>query len=261
MTDLLLVHRAQDAEGVSVLTLNRPEVLNSLSTALIQRLDEAFGDLAADTSVRAVVLTGAGARAFSSGMDLKERTGMQPAQIARQRRGLIALLGFLHRFPKPTIAAVEGGAFGGGFEMALCCDMIVASETARFALPEVRVGIMPAGGGTHTLTWVVGPARARDLILTGRAISAGEAERWGIVARLAPAGGALETATVLAAEIAQGAPLGLRQAKAAVRRAFRPLGAGLDEEDELYQVVLDSADREEGFRAFSEKRPPRFAGR
>ena len=260
MNDLVLADRASEP-GILILTLNRPEVLNALSTALIEELDVALAEAAADSSVRAVVLAGAGGRAFCTGMDLKERTTMAAPEIARQRRRLIALLGYLHRFPKPTVAAVAGPAMGGGFELALCCDLLVASEDARFALPEVRVGIMPAGGGTHTLTWLVGPARARDLILTGRALPAAEAHQWGIVARLVPAGAAIDQAVALAAEIASGAPIGLRQAKAAIRRAHRVLGAGLDEEDELYQAVLDSEDRVEGFLAFREKRPPRFQGR
>jgi enoyl-CoA hydratase/carnithine racemase len=236
-------------------------VLNAINTALIERLDVLLSEAAADPAVRAVVLAGAGGRAFCAGMDLKERTGLAPAELARQRRRLIGVLGYLHRFPKPTVAAVSGVAMGGGFELALCCDLIVAAEDARFAFPEVRVGIMPAGGGTHTLTWLVGPARARDLILTGRSLPATEAHQWGIVARLVAGGDALTQAVALATEIAQGAPIGLRQAKAAIRRAHRVLGAGLDEEDEFYQAVLDSEDRVEGFRAFTEKRTPRFQGR
>jgi enoyl-CoA hydratase/carnithine racemase len=260
MSDLVLVERVPE-QGIALLTLNRPEVLNAISTALIERLDVVLSEAAADPAARAVVLTGAGDRAFCTGMDLKERTSMTVPEIARQRRRLIGVLGYLHRFPKPTVAAVTGAAMGGGFELALCCDLIVAAEDARFALPEVRVGIMPAGGGTQTLTWLVGPARARDLILTGRSVSATEAYQWGIVARLVPAEEAVPRAVALAAEIAQGAPIGLRQAKAAIRRAHRVLGAGLDEEDELYQAVLDSEDRVEGFLAFKEKRPPRFQGR
>jgi enoyl-CoA hydratase/carnithine racemase len=260
MSDLVLVERASEP-GIALLTLNRPEVLNALSTALIERLDMALSEVAANPAVRAVVLTGAGGRAFCAGMDLKERAGMTAPEIARQRRRLIAVLGYLHRFSKPTVAAVAGAAMGGGFELALCCDLLVAAEDARFALPEVRVGIMPAGGGTHTLTWLVGPARARDLILTGRSLPAAEAHQWGIVARLVAADEVVSRAVALAAEIARGAPIGLRQAKAAIRRAHRVLGAGLDEEDELYQAVLDSEDRVEGFRAFTEKRSPHFQGR
>lgn len=261
MTDEMLLREARAEGRVAVLTLNRPAVMNCLSTALILELDRALGEAAGEERVRAIVLTGAGGRAFCTGMDLKERGGMTSAQIGAQRRLLISALGYLHRLPKPTIAAVEGSAMGGGFELALCCDLIVASEQARFALPEVRVGIMPAGGGTQTLTWLVGPARARDLIFTGRALAADEALAWGIVARVAAEGAALEQAVGLAQEIIRGAPIGLRQAKAAVRRANRVLGGGLDEEDELYQAVLESEDRVEGFTAFREKRAPDFRGR
>lgn len=251
-------HRAD--QSITVLTLNRPEVMNCLSTALIGELDAALTVAADDSRTRAIVVTGAGEQAFCTGMDLKERAAMTAVEIARQRRQLIGTLAYLHRLPKPTVAAVDGVAMGGGFELALCCDLIVAAENARFALPEVRVGIMPAGGGTHTLTWLVGPARARDLILTGRALGAAEAHQWGIVARLVGPGEALSAATTLAAEIATGAPIGLRQAKAAIRRAHRVLAAGLDEEDELYQAVLDSEDRLEGLAAFRDRRTPSFKG-
>ncbi len=260
MTDIVTIER-DAADGVAVLTLNRPEVMNCISLALIETFDRAITELAAADAVRAIVLTGAGDRAFCTGMDLKERASMTTVQVARQRRGLIATLAYLHRCPKPTIAAVNGVAMGGGFELALCCDLIVASESARFALPEVRIGIMPAGGGTQTLTWLVGPARARDLILTGRALTAAEAHQWGIVARLAGQGEARSAATRLAGEIVKGGPIGLRQAKAAIRRAHRLLAAGLDEEDELYQACLDSEDRLEGLAAFKERRPPAFRGR
>lgn len=260
MTDIVTIER-DAADGVAVLTLDRPEVMNCISLALIEKLDQALTELASDHAVRAIVLTGAGDKAFCTGMDLKERASMTAVQVARQRRDLIGTLAYLHRCPKPTIAAVEGVAMGGGFEMALCCDLIVASESARFALPEVRIGIMPAGGGTHTLTWLVGPARARDLVLTGRSLPASEAHQWGIVARLAPAGTARSAAVALASEIVKGGPIGLRQAKAAIRRAHRLLAAGLDDEDEFYQACLDSEDRLEGLAAFKARRAPQFRGR
>jgi enoyl-CoA hydratase/carnithine racemase len=260
VSDLILEQRVEEGR-VAILTLNRPEVMNCISTALIEALDEALATAVADREVRAIILTGAGEKAFCTGMDLKERVGMTASLIGAQRRKLISALAFLHRQPKPTIAAVQGAAMGGGFELALCCDLVVAEESARFALPEVKVGIMPAGGGTQTLTWQIGPARTRDLVLTGRAVSAAEAHQWGIVARLVPQGEAVSQAIALATDIARNAPIGLRQAKAAIRRAYRVLGAGLDEEDEFYQAVLDSEDRIEGFTAFKEKRPPRFQGR
>ena len=161
----------------------------------------------------------------------------------------------------PTIAAVDGVALGGGFELALACDLIVAGEGATFGLPEVRIGIFPGGGSTQTLTWLVGPARARDVILTGRRLTAAEAEAWGVVARVVEAGHARDAAVALAASIAEGAPLGIRQAKAAIRGAHRALVDGLEAENELYETVLVSEDRREGFRAFTEKRKPRFTGR
>ena len=163
--------------------------------------------------------------------------------------------------PVPAIAAIEGYALAGGFELALACDLIVASRGAVFGLPEVAVGIFPGGGSTQTLTWLVGPARARDVILTGRRLTADEAEAWGIVARVVDEGAALDGALELAGAIARGAPLGIRQARRAITRAHRTLADGMADENELYETVLVSDDRREGFSAFAEKRPPRFTGR
>ncbi len=163
--------------------------------------------------------------------------------------------------PMPTIAAVEGFCLAGGFELALACDLIVASRDAVFGLPETRVGIFPGGGAARLLTWAVGTARARDIILTGRRLSGDEAEAWGIVARVADPGGALDGALVVAGDMAAGAPLGLREAKRAIRAANGSLRDGQAAEDAMYDVVVRSRDRREGFRAFVEKRPPRFEGR
>jgi|SRR5450759_2302344 enoyl-CoA hydratase/carnithine racemase len=259
--DNLTVGRAGNGGTVTVLTLDRPDALNALNSALLGALDRALAALAGEEDVRAVVLTGAGGRAFCSGMDLKERAGFSDDQLREQRRAIVALMARVQELPVPTIAAVEGFALAGGFELALACDLIVASRAATFGLPEVRVGIFPGGGGTQTLTWIVGPARARDLILTGRRISGEEAEAWGIVARVVEPGATLSAAVTLAETIAEGAPLGIRQAKAAIRGAHRPLAEGLAAENELYETVLRSEDRVEGFRAFTEKRPSRFRGR
>ena len=264
MTDdagILRVERAGDGGRILVLTLDRPQVLNAIDNALLTALHGALGRIEADTGVRGVVLTGAGGRAFSTGMDLKERAGFSDEDLRAQRVRIVDLVRRVHEQPLPTVAAVEGLALGGGFELALACDLIVASETAVFGLPEVRVGIFPGGGSTQTLTWLVGPARARDVILTGRRLAASEAEAWGVVARVVPAAGAREAAVALADTIVEGAPLGIRQAKAAVRGAHRALAEGLAAENELYEVVLTSSDRVEGFRAFAEKRKPRFEGR
>ena len=257
----LLVERAGPGGEIVVLTLDRPASLNAIDDALLGALHLALDAVEADDGVRGVVLTGAGGRAFSTGMDLKERAGFSDEQLRAQRTRIVSLIARVHELPVATIAAVDGFALGGGFELALACDLIVASEAAVFGLPEVKVGIFPGGGSTQTLTWLVGPARARDVILTGRRLSAAEAEAWGVGARVVPAGGGREAAVALAETIAEGAPLGIRQAKAAIRGAHRALVDGLAAENALYDVVLRSADRREGFRAFAEKRKPRFEGR
>jgi enoyl-CoA hydratase/carnithine racemase len=258
---VLRLERTGDDGEIVVLTLDRPEVLNAIDDALLAALHASLGEVEADAGVRGVVLAGAGGRAFCTGMDLKERARFSDDDLRAQRARIVALMAAVHELPIPTVAAVEGVALGGGFELALACDLIVASGGASFGLPEVRVGIFPGGGGTQTLTWLVGPARARDVILTGRRLGAAEAEAWGVVARVVEPGQALPAAIALARTIAEGAPIGIRQAKAAIRGAHRSLAEGLAAENGLYEAVLTSHDRVEGFRAFAEKRKPRFEGR
>jgi len=257
----LRIERAGAMRSIAVLELHRPEAHNAIDTALLSALHAALDELEGDASLRGVVLAGAGDRAFSAGMDLKERAGFADDDLRAQRGRIVELIRRVHELPVGTVAAVEGFALAGGFELALACDLIVAGQGATLGLPEVGVGIFPGGGSTQTLTWLVGPARARDVILTGRRLTAAEAEAWGIVARVVPAGEARGAAIALAETIAQGAPLGIRQAKAAIRGAHRALAEGLAAENELYEVVLRSEDRVEGFRAFAEKRKPRFEGR
>ncbi len=258
--DVLRVERAGTSGDIAVLTLDRPLVRNAIDDALLDALRDEVHGVAAAPDVRALVVTG-GVRAFSSGMDLKERAGFTDEALRDQRRRIVELIVMVHELPIPTLAAVEGPAMAGGFELALACDLIVASTTAVFALPEVRVGIFPGGGSTSTLTWLVGPARARDMILTGRRLSAAEAEAWGIVARVVEPGAALTAALALAETVLEGAPLGIAQAKAAIRGAHRALSDRMAAENDLYETVLVSDDRREGFAAFAEKRPPRFRGR
>ena len=252
----------EDQPGVLVvLTLDRPAVMNAIDDAMLAALHAALDEVEADAGVRGVVVAGAGERAFCAGMDLKERAGFSDDDLRAQRALIVGLIRRLHELPVPTIAAVDGVALGGGFELALACDLIVAGAGATFGLPEVKVGIFPGGGSTQTLTWLVGPARARDVILTGRRLSAAEAEAWGVAARVVDAGAARDAAVALARSIAEGAPLGIRQAKAAIRGAHRALADGLEAENALYETVLVSEDRREGFTAFAEKRKPRFTGR
>ncbi|HET7830926.1 MAG TPA: enoyl-CoA hydratase-related protein [Candidatus Limnocylindrales bacterium] len=263
---VLRTSRAGERDEIVVLTLDRPAALNAIDDALLGALHGTLDDVEAAVegdplAVRAVVVCGAGGRAFSTGMDLKERASFDDDRLRAQRREIVRLITRVHSLSVPAIAAVEGFALAGGFELALACDLIVASGTSVFGLPEVGVGIFPGGGSTQTLTWLVGPARARDVILTGRRLTADEAERWGIVARVVGDGAALAGAIELASAIARGAPLGIRQARRAIAAAHRALADGMAEENALYETVLVSKDRREGFRAFVDKRPPRFEGR
>ncbi|HEY6571496.1 MAG TPA: enoyl-CoA hydratase-related protein [Candidatus Limnocylindrales bacterium] len=263
MTDPLREDRVplDDGGAIIVLTLDRRDVMNAIDNAMLAALHAALDVVEADAGVRGVVFAGAGERAFCSGMDLKERAGFGDDELRAQRALIVGLIRRVHELAVPSIAAVDGVALGGGFELALACDLIVAGTGASFGLPEVKVGIFPGGGSTQTLTWLVGPARTRDVILTGRRLSAPEAEAWGVVARVVEAGRARDEAVALAASIAEGAPLGVRQAKAAIRGAHRALADGLEAENALYEIVLVSDDRREGFRAFTERRKPRFTGR
>ncbi len=249
------------APGVVVFTLNRPAARNAIDDALLDALLAAIRSLEDEPAARVLVLTGAGAAAFSAGMDLRERAGFSDAQLAGQHGRIVALMTELTELQMPTIAAVEGFCLGGGFELALACDLIVAARDSVFGLPETRVGIFPGGGAARLLMWSVGSARARDLILTGRRLSGGEAEAWGLVARLAEPGGALEAALALARDLVEAAPLGLREGKRAIRTAAGSLRDGQAAEDAMYDVVVRSEDRCEGFRAFVEKRAPRWRGR
>ena len=177
-----------------VLTLDRPAAMNAIDNALLADLHTALAEIETAANARGVVVAAAGERAFSAGMDLKERAGFSDDDLRTQRAGIVGLIGRLHELPVPTVAAVDGVALGGGFELALACDLIVAGAGATFGLPEVKVGIFPGGGSTQTLTWLVGPARTRDVILTGRRLSATEAEAWGVVARVVEAGTARDEA-------------------------------------------------------------------
>jgi len=263
MTASVLVEDRSRADGTVVLTLNRPDRRNAIDDALLDALLGAVRSLAAGgvgPAARVVLLRGAGLTAFSAGMDLRERAGFSDEQLSDQHERIVALMTGLTELPMPTIAAVEGFCLAGGFEVALACDLIVAARDAQFGLPETHVGIFPGGGAARLLTWSVGAARARDLVLTGRQLSGTEAAEWGIVARVAEPGDAFADALALASELAAAAPLGLREGKRAIRAAGS-LRDGQAAEDAMYDVVVRSADRREGFRAFVEKRPPRFEGR
>ena len=243
--------------------LNRPQALNALNTKMGVELTDLWTRLTADAgAIRCVVLTGTGDKAFCAGADLKERDGMAQAawQVQHElfERGFMALM----ELPLPVVAAVNGHAFGGGLEIALCCDFIHASSAARFALPEVRLGIMPGGGGTQNLARAAGERRAKELILSGRQFSAEEGTAWGIFNRTCESGSVLNDALETARAIAENAPLSVRQAKKSIRYGLQTdLLTGYRFEIEAYNRLVDTEDRREGVRAFNEKRKPVFRGK
>jgi enoyl-CoA hydratase/carnithine racemase len=246
--------------AVAEIVLDRPEAMNALSTAMAARLAAVCAELAADSGIRAIVLAAAG-RAFCVGADLKERAAMSDAELMAQRPVFRAAFGAVLALPQPVIAAVHGYALGGGCELALSCDLIVADETAVFGLPETTVGLVPGGGGTQLALRRLGPGRAADLVLTGRRVDAAEAERLGLADRLVPTGGAGELSRELADRIAANSPVAVVNAKRALRLgAGLPLAAGLEVEDSAWRAAAFSADRKEGIAAFVQKRNPQWPG-
>jgi enoyl-CoA hydratase/carnithine racemase len=245
--------------GVVEIVLDRTDAMNALSTAMAVRLAAVCGEVAVDATIRAVVLSAAGDRAFCVGADLKERNRMTDADFMRQRPVLRRAFGGVLNLPQPTVAAVHGYALGGGCEFALSCDLVVADETAFFGLPETTIGLVPGGGGTQLALRKLGQGRALDLVLTGRRIDAAEAHRIGLADRLVAAGQARREAIGLAGLIARNSPVAVRAAKQAIRNgAGTGLAAGLDIEDAAWRTAVFSADRKEGIAAFNEKREPQW---
>jgi enoyl-CoA hydratase/carnithine racemase len=235
--------------------------MNAVSTRMAQGLADACGALASDRVVRAVVVTSTHQRAFCVGADLKERNSLSDAELARQRPQTRAAYAGVLELPMPAIAAVHGFALGGGFEIALSCDLIVADRTALVGLPEVSVGVIPGGGGTQMLPRRVGAARAAELIFSARRVAAAEARELGLVDLLVDEGRDREEALALAARIAVNSPVGLRAAKRALRLGHGlDLRAGLEVEDAAWRSAAFSADRVEGVAAFNEKRTPDWPG-
>lgn len=245
------VHRR---EYVAVVTLDRPAALNAISTALAVSIAEACGAVAADGHVRSVVLASSNPAAFCAGADLKERAGFSDDELLAQRPTMRAAFFAVLSLPQPVIAAVSGPALGGGLELALSCDVIVADSTTVLGLPEVTVGLVPGGGGTQLLARRVGHNRAAELIFTGRRLDSAEAERLGLVDCVVATGTATAAALDLAGRIAANSPVGVRAAKRAMQSPA--VAEGLEREDEAWRMVAVSADRREGIAAFVEKRRP-----
>ncbi|GAB3714510.1 enoyl-CoA hydratase/isomerase family protein [Mariniluteicoccus flavus] len=255
-----MIETTRHGDHVVELVMNRPEAMNAVSTQQARDLSEACKEIAADAGVRAVVLSSALPKAYCVGADLKERNGFGDDELRAQREVFRACFGAVHDLPVPAIAAVEGFAMGGGFELALCCDLVVASETAVFALPELGVGVIPGGGGTQLLSRRIGLNRAADVIFTGRRIDVAEGERMGFVDRRVATGSARDAALELAALVATKSPIGARNAKRALVHGFDlPVADGLRLEHEGWQATAFSPDRVEGVAAFNEKRAPRWS--
>ena len=246
----------QEGEHILLVTLNRPQVLNALNTQMGKDQIDLWTRLTAEPgSTRCVVLTGAGDRAFCAGADLKERDGMTESVWRAQHEIFERAFMALMELPLPVIAAVNGHAFGGGLEMALCCDFIYAARAARMALPEVRLGLMPGGAGTQNLPRAAGERRAKELILSAEPFDAQQGYEWGIVNRVCD--NALEEALSTAGKIAANAPLSVRQAKKSIHYGLQmDLATGYRFEIEAYNQLVGTDDRKEGVRAFNEKRKP-----
>jgi len=248
------------AGGVALVTLERPDVLNALSFDLLDELAAILDRLDADPDCRAIVLTGSGTRAFAAGADIRELARQTPVSLLVEDR--FAVWDRIGAIRTPVIAAVRGFALGGGCELAMSCDIIIAGDDAVFGQPEINLGVMPGAGGTQRLTRAIGRARAMDLVLTGRTISAADAERMGLVSRVVAADETLGTAVELASRIASQAPVAVLAAKEAIKQAEElPLSAGLQHERRAFYLLFASDDQGEGMAAFVEKRPPHWKGR
>jgi enoyl-CoA hydratase len=246
--------------GVALVTIDRPEALNALSFDLLDELADALEVLDGDPACRAIVITGAGSRAFAAGADIRELAPQTYASLRDGRR--FEVWDRLGAIGLPTVAAVRGVALGGGCELAMLCDMIVAADDATFGQPEIRIGVMPGAGGTQRLTRAIGKARAMEMILTGASIDAKTGAAYGLVTRVVPAEATTDAALELAARIAAMPPLAVRAAKAAVLAAYEDgLRAGLAGEREAFFRLFETADQAEGMAAFTQKRTPTWSGR
>jgi methylglutaconyl-CoA hydratase len=259
--ELRLERLAGDDAGIVLLGLDRPAAKNALGRQLLAEFRQALAELRSDLAVRVVVVHSLVPGVFCAGADLKERAGMSQGETEAFVRGLRSAFTELEDLPQPVLAVLEGAAFGGGLELALAADLRVAGADAKLGLVETALAIIPGAGGTQRLPRLIGAARAKELIFTARRIGASEAERLGLVDRVAPAGGALDAALGLAREILPNGPVALRMAKQAVNRGLEmDQASGLAFEQACYAQVIPTKDRLEGLAAFREKRKPQYRG-
>ncbi|WP_026853165.1 enoyl-CoA hydratase-related protein [Geothrix fermentans] len=259
--EIRLERLAGEDGGIVLLGLDRPAAKNALGRQLMTEFRQALADLRSDPAARVLVVHSLVPGVFCAGADLKERAGMSQAEAATFVQGLRDAFTELEDLPMPVLAALEGAAFGGGLELALAADLRIAGAEARMGLVETSLAIIPGAGGTQRLPRLIGAARAKELIFTARRLDAAEAERLGLVDRVAPAGGALDAALALAREILPNGPVALRMAKLAVNRGLEmDRNSGLAFERACYAQVIPTKDRLEGLAAFREKRKPQYRG-
>jgi enoyl-CoA hydratase/carnithine racemase len=254
--------RIEVQDGIALLTLARPEAANALSINMLHEIVEALNEIQYDRSIRVVIVTGSGEKAFCAGADLKERKGMGEDEV----RKTVALIGktvsYFERLPQPVIAAMNGVAFGGGLELALACDIRIAASTAKLGLTETALGIIPGAGGTQRLPRLIGMGKAKELIYTARQLTADEAYAYGLVEQVEAPEDLLWKAKQLAYEMAKNAPLSLIQAKMAINQGMQTdIATGLQIESLAYGRLLYTEDRLEGLKAFEEKRLPKYSGK
>lgn len=248
-------------EGIVTLSLNRPDAANALSAQLLYELKQALYEIKYNPAVRVVIITGVGEKAFCAGADLKERANMEPNEVRKTVNLIRLVVNNIEALPQPVIAAVNGVALGGGTELALACDIRIASDNAKFGLTETSLGIIPGAGGTQRLPRLIGKGRAKELIYTARRIDTKEAEAIGLVEYVVSSNYLMDKAFELAKQIAKNAPIAVKQAKLAIDKGFdTDLNTGLAIEQSAYEITIPTKDRLEGLQAFKEKRPPIYKG-
>jgi enoyl-CoA hydratase len=250
----------EDIGGIVVVTINRPTALNALNRAVLGELEAAFAALSRDKSIRVVIITGSGTKAFVAGADIAEMQNMSPAaarNFAKYGQGIFAAL---ERLPQPVIAAINGFALGGGCELAMACDIRIAAENAKFGQPEIGLGITPGFGGSQRLPRLIGEGRAKELLFTADVIDAADALRIGLVNKIVPVGQVLEAATAMARKIATRSPVAIGYCKTAIREGQNSeLDSAIAYEAEVFGLCFADTDQSEGMTAFIEKRAPTFA--